>query len=188
MRSLTSMIEKLSPLGVYNLSEGSVVYAELSAFAVGLEILRDTLDTLLQEAFIATAEDFGIENTERLVGNVRADLPLEKRREMLTERLSLSSGDFTLKGFEKMLRLMGVEGSIEEYPETQRIVINLSEDEYTEAQCKWIVSQAKALLPAHLKWDVVFAGFSWSDSDATGNTFAVIDGKGYTWKEIDYLI
>ncbi len=188
MRSLTSMIEKLSPLGVYKLSEDSVVYAELVAFAVGLEMLRDTLDTLLKESFISTAEDFGIENHERLVGNVRSDLPLGKRREMLTERLSLASCDFTPKGFEKMLRLMGVEGSIEEYPANQRIVINLSEGEYTEAQREWIVSQAKVLLPAHLEWDVVFAGFDWDASDSLSNTFAQIDGKGYIWKTIDYLI
>ena len=188
MRTLTSMIEKLSPLGVYKLTKDSVVYAELAAFAAGLEILRDTLDTILKESFIVTAEDFGIENLERLVGNVRSDLPIGKRREMLIERLSLNYCDFTPKGFEKMLRLIGVEGSIEEYPENERIVLNLSEGAYNEAQREWIVSQARALLPAHIEWDVVFAGFNWETSDSLNNTFAQIDGKGYIWKKIDYLI
>ena len=65
MTSLESMINKLKPLGVYNLNSDSLVYAELSAFAVGIDILRDELDELLREAFVKTAESFGIENLER---------------------------------------------------------------------------------------------------------------------------
>ncbi len=188
MSCLESMIKKLSPLGVYNLSEGSIVYAELAAFSAGLDILRENLDMLLKESFIATAEDLGIEIPERLVGNLRDDLPLSKRREMLSGRLSLNVTDFTPEGFEKMMKLLGISGEIEEYPHTQRIVLNLSEEDYTEAQREWIVSQAKALLPAHLVSDVVFSGFDWRESDSLANTFAQIDGKGYIWNEIDYMV
>lgn len=188
MKSLESMINKLSPLGVYNLSEGSVNYAELAAFSVGLDILKDSLDEILRESFVLTAEGYGLENLERIVGNVRSDLSLSERREMLTERLSLSIGDFTPEGFGRMLRLMGVEGEIEEYPAAQRIVINLSEGDYNNAQREWIISQAKELLPAHSEWDVVFAGFDWKKSDSLQQTFARIDGKGYIWKDIDYLV
>ena len=188
MSSLESMIKKLSPLGVYSLKEGSVVYAELAAFSEGLDILRENLETLLKESFIATAEDYGLKIPERLVGNVRSDLPLSKRREMLNERLSLNITDFTPEGFEKMLRILGTPGNIEEYPHIERIVLNLSGVDYTEAQREWIVSQAKALLPAHLVSDVVFSGFDWEKSDALQNTFAEIDGKGYIWNEIDYFV
>lgn len=188
MSCLDSMINKLSPLGVYNLSEGSIVYAELAAFSAGLDILRENLDILLRESFIATAEDFGIEIPERLVGNVRDDLLLSKRRKMLSERLSLNVTDFTPVGFEKMMRLLGISGKIEEYPQTQRIVVNLSNEEYTEAQREWIVSQVKALLPAHLVSDVAFSGFNWKESDALANTFAEIDSKAYIWNDIDYLV
>ena len=188
MSSLESMIKKLSPLGVYNLSENSMVYAELAAFSTGLDMLRESLDTLLKENFVKTAEDFGLENTERLLGNVRDDLTLSERREMLKERLSLNVTDFTMAGFKKMLKILGTPGVIEEYPQSQRIVLNLAEEEYTEAQREWIVSQAKALLPAHLLSDIVFAGFDWKTSDMLANTFAEIDGKGFVWIEIDYLV
>lgn len=188
MMSFESMIKKLSPLKVYDLSEGSVIYAELAAFSAGLDILRESLDEMLKEGFIGTAESYGIENTERLVGNVRDDLDLNKRREMLVKRLSLCANDFTPAAFKQMLVLMGVEGEVCEYPFLQRISLDLSEGEYTQAQREWIVSQAKALLPAHLEWDVVFGGFSWADADSAGNTFHELDAKGYTWETIDYLI
>lgn len=185
--SLSSMIEKLSPLGIYDLREGSIVYAELAAFSVGLDILKESLNELLKEGFINTAQNYGIENTERLVGSVREDLDLAKRREMLIERLSFGSGDFTPDGFKKMLIFMGVEGEVQEYPFTQRISLDLRGEFCTLAQREWIVSQAKALLPAHLEWDVIFAGFCWGDSDKNSSTFAEIDAKGYTWEAIDYL-
>lgn len=188
MSSLESMIKKLSPLGVYNLSENTMVYAELAAFSIGLDMLRENLDTLLKENFVATAEDFGLKNTERLLGNVRDDLMLSERREMLKERLSLNVADFTLAGFEKMLKILGTLGVIEEYPKTQRIVLNLAGEEYSEAEREWIVSQAKALLPAHLVSDIVFAGFDWKRSDLLANTFAEIESKGLVWSEIDYLV
>ncbi len=188
MNSLESMINKLSPLGVYNLSDKSINFAELAAFSIGLDILRNTLDEILKESFVATAEDYGLENLERLVGDVRSDLPLSKRRQMLTERLSLDCGDFTTDGFDSMLRLMGVEGDVEEYPFTQRIVLDVSGEIYNSAQREWIVSQTAELFPAHLEWDVVFAGFDWAESDRLNSTFAEIDSKGYVWKQIDYLI
>lgn len=188
MKSLESMINKLSPMNLYNLSKGSINYAELSAFSVGLDLLRDVLDELLRESFIETAETYGIETVEQLVGSVRDDLPLSKRREMLIERLSLSTSDFTPEGFEKMLRLMGVEGEICEYPADLRMVIDLSSEELTASQREWLLFETGAFLPVHLDFDVVFAGFDWKASDNLSNTFAEIDAKSYTWKEIDYSI
>ena len=188
MSCLESMIKKLSPLGVYSLGEDSLVYAELAAFSAGLDMLRESLDENLKENFVSTAEDFGLEINERLVGNVRDDLSLSERREMLKERLSLNASDFTFAGFEKMLRILGTPGVIEEYPKTQRIVLNLSDEEYSLAQREWIVYQAKALLPAHLLSDIVFAGFNWRRSDSLADTFAEIDSKAYIWDDIDYLV
>lgn len=156
MSTLNSMIKKLSPLGIYNLNKGSIVYAELAAFAEGLDILRETLDSVLRESFVATAEDYGLKNTERLVGNIRDDLSFSKRRDMLKERLSLNLKEFTMSGVEKMLRMLAVTGSVEESPQTQSIVIKVSDEGYSAAQKEWIVSQVVAFLPSHLESSVVF--------------------------------
>lgn len=185
MTALESMINKLSPLGVYNLNSDTVIYAELAAFAVGLDVYRESLETLLRECFVATAESYGIENRELAVGKPREDLLLEKRREMLFNRLSFSAGDFTPEGLKKALSFIGIDGTVSEQPEAQRISIFVADGEYPLAEREWISAQIKGILPAHLEWDVVFSGFSWSVSDSKSNTFSVIDGKGYNWKKID---
>ena len=186
--TLDSMIKKLSPLQIYDLAEGSIVYAELVAFSEGLEMLRDMLSDLLREGFIATAETFGIESEEKLSGNIRNDLSLEERRRMLTDRRSLSVNDFTLSGLEKILGFMGVEGEVLEYPQMQRICLDLRGKDYDDAQKAWLSYQAQELLPAHLEQDLVFSGFNWDDSDDNGFSFAYMDSKEYTWLYIDNFV
>ncbi len=187
MTSLKSMINKLKPLGIYNLGDESLVYAELSAFSAGLDILRDELEELLREAFVKTAESFGIENLERETEKLCGDLSIEKRRSMLINRLSFGSGDFTLSGFQKMLRFLGVSGEIIESPFTLSIALKLQTGEYSEAFGNWIISQAKALFPAHLECDIVFPGLEWQVIDRMQNTFLYMDTKGYSWDKIDYI-
>lgn len=188
MSSCESMIKKLEPLGIYNLATDSILYAELAAFSEGLDVLKAELDTVLKEAFISTAESYGIENLELLVGKKRDDLAIDKRRSMLIERLSFGTGDFTPTGLESMLRVLGVDGKIEEYPFVQRIVLNLSSQYYSAPMREWIMLQAEALFPAHLDWDVVFWGFTWAESDGTQLTFEQMDSKSYSWDSIDYKL
>lgn len=188
MTSLESMINKLAPLRLYNLKDDSVVYAELAAFGAGLDILRAKLSELERESFIPTAQSYGIETYEKLTGNVRNELTIEKRREMLISRYSMGYGDFTLKGFEKMLKLVGVDGEIEESPLCNRIIVKAESKEYTAHEKSWIVWQINSMIPAHLDCDVVFDGFSWKNIDASGNTFAQNDARNLRWKEIDYIV
>lgn len=188
MTSLESMINKLVPLRLYNLQDGSIVYAELAAFGAGLDILRAELAELERESFIPTAQSYGIEIYEKLTGSIRSEIPIEKRREMLVSRYSMSYGDFTLKGFDKMLKLVGVAGEIEEGPLCNRIIVKVESEEYTAHEKNWIVWQINSMIPAHLDCDVVFSGFSWIDVDSSGNTFAQNDAKNLRWKEIDYIV
>lgn len=188
MSTLQSMIKKLSPLRVYDLREESCVYAELSAFAAGLDVLRDTLEELLKEGFVMTAEGFGLSLSEEITGSPREDLSLEQRREMISQRQSLGNGDFTLEGIQKVLKAMGVEGEITECPKALRMYIDLRGEIYTPAMKSWLINQARELLPAHLEVDVIFSGFHWGNVTAKNLTFKEMDERYFTWDEIDYLI
>ncbi|MGN0452783.1 MAG: hypothetical protein ACI4GZ_03170 [Ruminococcus sp.] len=187
MSSLDSLILRLSPLGVYSLEENTAVYSELSAYAVGLDILRETLDTMIRECFFASAESYGLRNAEILLGKSREDLPLEKRREMLIARNSLGVNDFTLQGMEKILNLLGVEGVIEEFPALQRISVNLGATLCTRGEKNFIISQIESLFPSHLEADVAFGGMSWAYIEMQQLTFDKMEQKGYSWQEIDIL-
>ncbi len=187
MNVLDRLKKRLSPVKLYNLGKGTLQYAEVSACAAGLEILEEALDELTRECFAETAESFGIERMERLWGKVRDDLPLAQRREMLNARNSLRSDDFTLHGIGKIFTLLGVGGKITEYPSLDRMVIDITDREYSEGEKNFIRAQSEALFPAHLEKDLVFLGVTWKSFEEKGYDFLTFENQGYTWRDIDNL-
>ena len=179
--------ERLRPVKLYSTDEGTLQDAEISAYAKGIEILDEALEELLRECFAQTAEGFGIERMERLWGRVRDELSVMKRREMLIARNSLKTDDFTPEGFEKIFALLGVSGQITEYPSLNRVVISITDKEYTAGERAFISSQCEALFPAHLETDLVFLGFPWKLFEEKGYDFLSIDALGYTWNDIEKL-
>ncbi|MBQ9742432.1 MAG: hypothetical protein IJV88_02000 [Ruminococcus sp.] len=188
MTALDSMLCKLQPVGIYSLGEDSNIFRELSAYGESLDMVQDELNRLLGESFFATAESYGLERAERVVGACRADLPTEKRRNMLCVRWSYGGNDFTPEGVRKILTMLGVEGHIIEYPHVQRLSVELTDSNLTPGQRTWVLSQLRALLPAHLEVDALFGGFCWDVADARGLSFGEIDSKAYTWDYIDIHI
>lgn len=187
MDTFTSMVSKLSPLGIYNVTEDSNIYTELMAYKEGLDIIVSQLDTMLRECFFSTAESYGLSNAERLWGAVRDDLSVEQRREMLLARSAFSYDDFTPEGISELLKMLGISGEVTEYPATLRMVVDVSDGNYTEGQRLWIINQLRALLPAHLEVDAVFSGLEWEDIDSGALTFQQMERKSLTWDQIDLL-
>ena len=52
------MTDKLSPLEIYSISEGSNIYNELSAYSSAIEDFAEDADALLREIIITTAQEY----------------------------------------------------------------------------------------------------------------------------------
>ncbi len=187
MSRLDSMVKSLSSVGLYSLKEGSFVKSELASYAAGLDILREELETMLRECFFSTAESYGLSRRERLWGKVREELSTQKRREMLTLRNSFGFEDFTPLGIGKVLGFLGVTGTFQEYPSLSRIVIDLSDKDYSQGERNFLLSQIRAVLPAHLETDIVFEGLDWSIIEEKARSFSQVEEKGFTWAQIDLM-
>ncbi len=185
MNVLESLIKNHLPLHIYNITEDSNIYCELSAYAEGLEVLRAELQTQLRECFFMTAESYGLENAERLWGNVRDDLPASRRRQMLITRSAFGYDDFTLQGMQKLLGFLGIEGVVYENPKAQRLVVDTKGTQLSQGQKNWIYSQLCSLLPCHLDIDVLWGDFCFDDIEAKNLTFDQMDSKSLTWSAID---
>lgn len=188
MTSLEAVTKRLEETGLYSIGIHSNVYNELCACCAGLDILRQELDTMEREMLAVTAENYGLNRLERLWGAVRDDVSMEKRREMIVTRNILNLGDFTPQGIKRILRLLGVNGKIEEYPNQMRMVVYVCEKDFSRGQRAFIVSQIKELFPAHLDIDVVLSGLSWSYIESLSLNFLELESRELSWTEIDYLI
>lgn len=185
--TLESFFKKLEPLGIYNISEGTNIFAELSAYAEALDRHRDNMDTVLRECFISTSESYGLEIREKVFGQLRGSYTDSKRREMLSLRWGLGDGDYTRAGLDRFMASLGVESySLQELYGTYTIVVTIS-NTFTDAEAKWIEIQIKQFMPAHLTVNVYYGGPTFSEIDADNLTFSAFDNQNRTWAEIDNI-
>lgn len=187
MTSFESIISKLAPTEIYSLEEGSNVYNEISAYSIALDSHRKNIDKTLRECFISSAEDYGLANREKVIGDVRTDYSLNDRRKMLILRKSMDENDFTLAGFERFLTSIGVyDYKIDEIYELNEIVINIF-GSYSPADEAWITNQIYLMAPVHLMCNVYLGGVKWKVLDVQNYTFKELDSNNYTWTEFNSL-
>lgn len=180
---LASMCAKLVPTGLYRCQPGSLVYAELAAYADALAPLCTLLDELQQEAFFATASSFGLALWERLSGPVLDFLPLQDRRERLLCRGAITPNDSTAGGIEKALLSLGIRASVCETPDRGVYVNILSADrDLTQDQ---MIRAASEFLPAHTAASFDFRVLSWDFIAQKDLSFDDMDAAGLTWDQID---
>lgn len=185
MKALESMIKKLTPLGLYDTRTTSNVYAELAAYASVLDDHRDMLDEALRECFVSTAETYGLDTKERVVGDVRSDVDIKERRAMLSTRASLGEADYNLSGFERFMKSFGVHDyTVSESPLTHSITVTFTGDYQSNTE-SWIINQIKLILPAHLNMYVYAGGRDWNTIDSSNYLYLTFDGWDYTWAQLN---
>lgn len=157
MNSLDSMTKKLENTKIYAVKPGGRTYAELKAFAAGLDLLFNELDEMLKEYFIDTAQSYGLTERERFTGAVRDDLSIEKRRELLKIREQTNEEFCTPEGFNKILEGYGLGNfKITENPSQNALSVKIS-DSLSKLNKVWVNKMIENDFPAHLEITVEFA-------------------------------
>lgn len=183
MNSYNSMTDKLKKTAIYRFGSTNIS-SEILTYAIEFDRLNDNIDEMLRECFISTACDYGISLRELVIGAVRDDLDIEKRRQMLTMRECININDFNISGIQKALNSFNVDSIITEYPSFNMVTVNAIGG-YTQKERSWIKTEIEKIMPAHLDVQIIFNGLSWEEFDNKDITFSELDGKDMTWDEID---
>ncbi len=182
------MKKKLLPTKLYDLAQGKANDREIRTLGHGIDAEDEKLDLIIREAFIPTAQSFGLTSWEEIFGAPHLSTSAGLRRDWLIKRLRLNTGSFTMRSVEEILTSLGAEDfTISEKPAIFTVVIDLSSMRPNEAYKGWIREQLEELLPAHLEIVVIFGTMSWDQMDSRSLTFQQIEEKNYTWDEIDSL-
>ena len=102
------MSSKLLQTGLYGIELGGAVDCELKAYAVELDRIYTEFDVLLREAFVPTAQTYGISEREKFIGKERSDLTLARRRELLMLRETRASGGHGSADLNQLIEALGV--------------------------------------------------------------------------------
>lgn len=155
MNAFESMSEKLSKTGLYDTSEGKLVYAELMAYAEGLDIYYNIIDELLRECFVSTAETYGLTSRENMISVFNNNTDIDGRRKSIISALSVHCTDFIEEKFKKCIDIFNINGTFTYDAENYKMIFECTDDIAQENR-EALVKQLKAFNPAHLDFEVVF--------------------------------
>lgn len=155
MNSYESMKKKHEQTGLYCVTDNSNISCELKAYAVGLDVLYDTLKEIERECFVETAEDYGLSAREEFLGYNRQELDIADRRRLICAAEQIT-GECTVEAFRKMLEGYG----LADFSITQRYSQNTAViyvyDNLTDSQKAKLESRINEDFPIHLTVNVYY--------------------------------
>lgn len=175
------LINLLAPLGVYDLSVGSVSEAELYALGRGLDFAAGRLDYAEQEGLAATALDEGLRRREDLFARRPAASTAEERRAAIAALLQIAGDSLTPEAIDRTIRGCGIRAkAIEMGDGNLRIVF--PDTPGVPAEFEQIRKIILDIIPCHLGVDFFFRYLTWEVCEAAGYTWAAVEAAGHTWE------
>lgn len=184
MKALESMTAKMKATKLYSLVGNTAVDFELQAYAQGLAMVCGELEKLEQEAFVATASDYGLANAESLL-QIGAAGSTEERRNAILKCCAITPDNFTRADMERAFEMEGAHAQICEKIAEKCVYVNCMDALPTEEKKEAVIKTAKNYLPAHLNAELDFRSISWNNIDGANESFDAKDGRGLTWDAID---
>ena len=154
MSEFQKMREILSATGLYDISQGNIIYAELKAYAEGLDMAFEELDEMLRECFAETAESYGLTLRENWLKRYNPDRTLESRRNAIMKALSVCQTDYTYSGMRKIRDSFNLHGEFHAYTSPLKVEFACT-DTLTNSQKNILEKQMKRFMPCWLDFELV---------------------------------
>lgn len=130
---------RLQETGLYDIQEGTIVYAELKAYAAGLDMYFDILKEIADEHLVASANSYGLTMYSNIISAPNIDNTTDGIRESILSAMSVGYSDRRLSDYEKLLGIYNIHGTLSE--ENGNIIIHCTESPD---------SATKAFIEAHI--------------------------------------
>ena len=104
----------LRPLGIYDLTAGSLSGSELDALGQGLDALSERLDYVERESALATAESEGLDRREALFARTPVRYTTELRRQAIAALMRIDKDSFTLADINNTISGCGIKAVVQE--------------------------------------------------------------------------
>ena len=104
----------LRPLGIYDLTPGSLSGSELDALGHGLDVLSCRMDYVERESALFTAEGEGLRRRETLFARTPVHYTTELRRQAIAALLRIGGDCFTLSDINSTISGCGIKALAQE--------------------------------------------------------------------------
>ena len=154
MSEFQRMSDILSATGLYNAERNSLLFAELKAYAEGLDMVFDELEEMLRECFVETAESYGLTMRETWLKRYNPDRTLETRRNAIKSALSVSQSVYTYSGMRKIRDSFNLHGDFNAYTSPMKVTFTCT-DTLTNTQKNTLEKQMKRFMPCWLEFEFI---------------------------------
>ncbi len=178
----------LRPLGVYDLSQGSLSGSELDALGFGLDQLSGRLDYVERESALATAEGEGLRRREALFARTPVQYSIPLRREAIAALLRIGGDSFTLAAINETVSGCGIKAVVQETDRFGWVKIVFPDVAGVPEGFEQIRSIILDIIPCH--WEVVFdfRFLTWRECEEAGYTWRMLREGAYTWKRFELAV
>lgn len=177
----------LEPLGVYDLTAGTINGAELYALGGGFDTVSDMLDTVERESLTATAENVGLVRREALFARRNAAVTPEDRRAAIAALLQIDGDSLTPTAINKTIRGCGIKARAEELGDGKLRVI-FPEVAGIPEEFDKIRDVILDILPCHLNVEFYFRYLTWEECHRVGFTWQMVERAEHTWESFQTAI
>ena len=177
----------LAPLGIYDLSEGSVSGAAVCALGAGLDAVSGRLETIERESLTATAEDEGLTRREALFARRPAAVTAADRRAAIAALLQIDGDSLTPGAIDATLRGCGIRARAIEMGAGQLRVIfpEVAGEPEGFGQIQRIILD---ILPCHLGVEFYFRYLTWQECEDAQYTWAQVEAAEHTWETFQLAV
>lgn len=154
MSEFQIMRDILSSTGIYDVSQGSDLYAEIMAYSEGLNMLFDEVNEMLRECFVSTAESYGLTYRENWIKKYNLDRTVSGRRNSIIKTLSVCQMDYTYSGMSKIKDSFNIHGNFHAYTSPLKVTFECT-DNINNIQKNTIENQMKRFMPCWLPFELV---------------------------------
>lgn len=177
----------LEPLGVYDLTEGTINRAELAAMGRGMDAVSGRLEVVEREAVTATAEDEGLRRREALFLRRPAAVTPEERRGAIQALLRIDGDSLTPGAINLTLQGCGIKAWALEMGEGHLRVV-FPEVAGIPAEFEQIRSIILEILPCHLEVEFYFRYLTWEECERAAYTWLAVEAVEYTWESFQLAV
>ena len=174
----------LRPLRLYVLDEGYGA-AELEQEGAFMDRCGNDMERLETEAFLSTAETYGLEAYEELLPYRPASETAEERRAAIMALLRIDDGSFTLEALNDTIRGCGIDAVVRESGEAMTVDVFFPGVRGLPENLAELQKRIEQILPCHLKVVYAYQFITWQQLEMWFPSWSALDAAAITWEELE---
>ena len=174
----------LAPLGIYDLDNG-LGAEELGVIGKQMDEIFDALEEIRREAFLVSAESYGLTNFVAALPFTPASLTTEDERRAVMALLRIRGGCFTLPMLQETVSGCGLKATVEEGSEKMTAVVRFPQNRGIPDGFDKLQKRIEEIVPCHLATEFAFIYSLWRELMSKLTSWDDVQSKVDTWKQLE---